>query len=212
MQDIAFNFRFAYYLNNLNSNIQFVKPLDRSWFTFRGKNMKKVVLLGVIALVMMLAVPVAMAADIAVSGNVEQPAIDVSIVGGASPSFGNLITGAACNAVTPAEGMPSVRAVVTGAGVTSWAVTASTPDIGHSVPMGRMYTAGASQYLTNDFLLGSDTYPYSDLNPAISNFMTGTTAETRTDGLYMKQCISPADLNGAYSITVSFTGMVTGTA
>jgi len=173
--------------------------------------MKKYVLLGVIALVMLLAVPAAMAADIVVSGNVEQPAIDVSIVGGASPSFGNLITGAACNEVTPADGMPSVKAVVTGAGVTSWAVTASTPDIGHSVPMGRMYTAGAGQWLTDYFQLGSTTYSYSDLDPAISNFMTGTIAETRTDGLYIKQCIETTDLNGAYSITVSFTGMVAGT-
>jgi hypothetical protein len=180
--------------------------------------MKKYVLLGVIALVMLLSVPAAMAADITVSGPVEQPAIGVSILGTQTPAFTQLITGAACNPVTPADGMPSVQAVVTGAGVTSWAVTASSPTPGWGILPGDMYqSADHSKVLADYFQLGSSAKPYRYMNTVWPDFMTSTdplktTTGTFADSLYMKQCISGLDQNGVYTIAVSFTGMVTGTA
>ncbi len=175
--------------------------------------MKKYVLLGVIALVILLAVPAAMAADLAVSGNVDKPAIDVSIVGYASPSFGGMISGAACNPVSPPD-MPDVKADVSGNGVTSWSVKAATADVGIGAPyyVGMMWETTTHSSLNDYFLLGRNSDGvYQDLHNPWESFMSGTTKDGSpfTQGLRMKQCINPAlDQDGNYKIDISFTGTI----
>jgi hypothetical protein len=172
--------------------------------------MKRILFVGLIALLVLLAVPAAMAAtsqDVTITGTYD-PAIDVSIVGGsATPSY--VFTTGLNTKCGDGSGMPTVRATVTGASVTSWAVVASTPDLtGFGMITGKMWSYPPYMQLGNYFQITKQTdslYNYIDI-PWTT--MSGSSATTQDASICMQQQVDGTDATGSYQIAIAFAGTV----
>lgn len=159
--------------------------------------MKKYVLLGVIALVTLLVIPAAMAADndyLKVSGDITK-SIDVSTTG--APNFGTMGAGY--------SGIVSGYVATTLNGpVNTFTVVATGSDGGY------MKGTTTSMWLTNPIEISSTHIGYPGfvvLSFPRTVISGGSTAIN--DNVYFQQNIVTADPADSYSITVTFTGTVT---
>jgi hypothetical protein len=169
--------------------------------------MKKYVLLGVIALVILLAVPAAMASDTAsltTSGILDKNTIEVTVPWGSSFSMGQLVVDNDNYRLSD----KGVRATVDGGTPGNWAVTAVAASSGPGWTLGKMNNGAAE--------LGSFFQLYSYPDSAwqfigdTRTFMTGSGATVGTDRFpEVQQPVTAADADGTYSIVITFTGMFT---
>jgi hypothetical protein len=176
---------------------RFVEPPDQSWFSLGGKNMKRILFVGLIALLVLLAVPAAMAADndyLTVSGGITK-SIDVSTSG--APDFGTM--GAGNNG--PVSGY--LTTTLNGP-VNTFTVVATGGDGGY------MKGTGTSMWLTNPIEISSTYigYPGFVVLTIPRTVISGGSAAIN-DYIYFQQNIVTADPADTYKITVTFTGTVT---
>jgi len=165
--------------------------------------MKKYVLLGFIALVMLLAVPAAMAAGavpVEVKGSIDNPPSLAVAVESPTLDFGPMSTDAWTSVVST-----KVTATPTGP-VHTWAVSASCagtyiPTEGGKCTM-KDPTVG---YLLNPITMaiGSGSYHEFDSETFLSGATSGAFETAKFD-----QWVSHMDLSGSYNINVDFTGAV----
>jgi len=159
--------------------------------------MKKLLLAGLVALVVLLAFPTAVsAADVIVSGTVP---ISLSIdVINATPDFGTFSIGE--NILNN----PSLVKVTTSS--TDWYVDATSNGGGAN---GYMWNYGKGTQMTAAFNM-SKIYPgptWVQTTTPWVNFMQGTSAGYFSQNVWVQQIVSPIDTSGNYAITVTFTGI-----
>ena len=166
--------------------------------------MKRILFVGLIALLVLLAVPAVMAADsdaATVTGTLANP-ITISV---------DVATDSLAFTTMPINGLSdvvqtSVTATLTGPG-TSWGVSAST-DAGFIKGDGKahMYSDGSAKWLTTPIEVTSTIWDSSYYLP--HSFMSGTTNDAVTKTAYFRQnVIEDTDFSGAYRITVDFAGI-----
>jgi len=160
--------------------------------------MKTFLLAGVVALVVLLAFPVAVSAGnntaVTVSGTINLY-IDVSV----SPSSTNFFTMSAFN-----TSYNNTAIVKTNTSSDSWHVDASNARVAQKGFMNRTLASN----LTNPFQLGKDNVTFSPLTADYVNFMSNaTSAGSFTQTVYQKQAIGVADPDGIYNIIVTFIGI-----
>lgn len=158
--------------------------------------MRKLVILCAFVIALMIALPAAVSAadtdTVVVQGSIGV-SIDVSVED-ASIDFSSMSTAAPETADTD---------VTVTTSSTSWSVTASDAK---TTNKGFMVKTGPVP-LHNAFELSNDGSAYNALTSNFVNFMTGSAAGASTDTAYMRQVIASNDENGAYEITVTFTGI-----
>ena len=168
--------------------------------------MKRILFVGLIALLVLLAVPAAMAADTAqmtASGILDKNTIDVSVPWGAGFSMGQLVVDNENYRLSDA----GVRAIVDGGTPGNWAVTAvaAIPPPGYT--QGKMNDGGANQLGAYFQLYSYPVSAWQDITSA-RDVMTGSGATGGTDRFpEVKQPVTALDADGNYAIAITFTGM-----
>jgi hypothetical protein len=162
------------------------------------KKMRFLTLAGLVALVMLVAMPAAVSAagsdTVVVSGSIGTT-MEVNALA-ATIDFGSMTN------TTPATGSTNVNVVTTS---TSWNVKASDAN---TATKGYLYKTGPVK-LTYPLYFGTVASPTGTLVTDISNFMSGTSAGSFDQMAYIKQVIAVADSSGAYTMTITFTGTAT---
>lgn len=125
----------------------------------------------------------------------EESSIEVSVTP-SGISFG------AMSAVVPSTASTTVSVTTTGAG--SWSVTASDQKSSHKGYM----TTLADLALENPLELSNDASSWHELSADFNDFISGSGAGTATGTAGMRQAVSGTDPAGDYSITITFTGVL----
>jgi hypothetical protein len=184
--------------NTRRKTTRLVEPPDRSWFTLGGKNMKKYVLLGVIALVTLLVIPAAMAAEVKVEGATTR---DFTLTSDYETASLPLNFGWNYALAT------TLHATVTGV-PDDWAVTVADAYAGTKGTNAGFMTEGwdgSGAKLDKPFKLH---YSVDDLYYQISdfdNYWTGS-ATSEAHDVYVGQDVVFGDPTASYQITLTFSG------
>ena len=148
---------------------------------------------------------VALIALLVLSGAVSAAGSDTVVVNGniattmevnaaaASIEFGSMVAG------TEESGSTNINVVTTS---TSWNVKASDE---RTATKGFMYKPTDIK-LTNALRFGKTADPTGTLVTDFASFMSGTTAGSFDQMAYIEQDIAPADQQGTYTMTITFTG------
>lgn len=159
--------------------------------------MKKLLLAGIIVLAVLLAFPMAVSAanTVTVSGSIANTiSVNVNLTG--TFLSNNMVAGQ-----TYTNNSALLNTTTTSY---SWHTDASDQKVGlQKGYMNRTPTAN----LTYPFQLSKDGSSYSPLTSDYTNFMSGSSAGAFEQLVYQKQLIVVTDSQGAYSITVTFTGV-----
>jgi hypothetical protein len=159
--------------------------------------MRKMLFIGLVLLVLLCAMPSAVSAagsdTVVVNGNI---AISMEVNAAAtSIEFGSMAAG------TEESGSTTINVVTTS---TSWNVRASDE---RTTTKGFLYKSGTPDVpLTNALRFGKTANPTGTLVTDLANFMQGTTAGSFDQMAYVEQDIAPADRQGTYTMTITFTG------
>jgi hypothetical protein len=156
--------------------------------------MKKLLLAGLVALVVLLAFPTAVSAanTVSVSGLVP---VTISIdVAPTSFDFGTMT---AVNAAGPSTVSVTTSSVNWRVDAESWGGSTA----GYMFNSSRAKTLGAAFNMSNIALSG----PYNQTTTLWSGFMSGGAAGYYSSPVYVQQLVSPVDTEGAYSIVATFT-------
>jgi hypothetical protein len=156
--------------------------------------MRKMLLAGLAALLVLLVLPGAVSAatdskTVTVTGS-----IGLSVSVGVSPATVDFST---MQAGTEESSQTTVTVTTTSA---SWNVLASD---NNAATKGYMYRTGPVK-LTNALRFGKTADPTGTLVTDQTNFMSGTAAGTHTQIAYVEQDIAPADAQGSYTMTITF--------
>ncbi len=160
--------------------------------------MKTFLLAGVVALVVLLALPMAVSAGnnsaVTVSGTINLY-MDVSV----SPSSTQFFTMSAFN-----TSYNKTAVITTNTSSDNWHVDASNQRVTQKGFMNRTLASN----LTNPFQLSKDNVTFSPLTADYLNFMQNTTtAGSFTQIVYQKQAIGVADPDGIYNLIVTLIGI-----
>jgi len=155
--------------------------------------MRKIVFIGLVLLALLVAMPSAVSAanTVEISGTISA-AISVN-VDNAAINFGSMTNGVEESANTHVD-------VVTSSD--SWSVTAADTKTTNKGFM----TKPTDVKLFNALRFGTAADPTGTLTTDIPNWMSGTSAGTFTQNVYVEQDIAQTDSDGAYTMTITFTG------
>ena len=170
------------------------KPLDRSWFTLGGKNMKRILFVGLIALLVLIAVPSAMA----LGGNADKK-VDVSGTLDATLSIdNNLETLAFSPFVFGYNDKPDAGTLTVKAYWTAWTVSASS-----STGNNYMYDGGTA--LNKVFYTKTDKTDWTTIGGFVLSGPKTTSESTDSFITSFNQEITADDIPGTYGMKVTYT-------
>jgi len=175
-----------------------VNPLDGSWFTLRGKNMKKYVLLGVVALVMLLAVPAAMAVvndQTILTGSINSAS--TIVVETPTLAIGTMDIG---NTYDNTNNGLKTMVTVTQTATPSW--TLNIADISAQGNPGHMWATGP-KYLSNPLQVwNTASLSWQNVNGVATPYINGAGTGIQILETDFSQKVASPDVAGSYQITV----------